>query len=295
MNSKINDILNQEKVLGMKYVRSILKPRLKNAHKGDYGKLLIVAGSEGMCGAAILASRAALKAGAGLVKVSLPKELFSIIQIANPEAICIKRNTYQVDFSEYDGIAIGSGMGDNEETFSIVKSVLENYSGPVVIDADGLNVISRKSACDMIHNSKAKVIITPHPGEAARLLGIEKNDFLKIPREESANMLAKKTNSISVLKGANTIITEKDGRTYINRTGNPGMATAGSGDVLAGILTALSGQNDDVFAAAAAGVFIHGFAGDLAALQFGETGMTAGDIAHYTAYAIKEIVEPERM
>jgi len=291
MNSKLRDIPTEDKVKGMDYVRSILKPRLENAHKGDFGKFLIVAGNEGMCGAAILASRAAFKAGAGLVKVSLPPKLFPIIQIANPEAICIKRNTCQIDFSEYDGIAIGPGMGVNEETFSIVKSVLENYSGPVVIDADGLNVISRKSACDMIRNSSAKVIITPHPGEAARLLGIGNNDFLKLPREQSANMLAQKTNSVTVLKGAGTIIAEKEGRVFTNITGNPGMATAGSGDVLTGIITVLSGQQEDVFAAAAAGVFIHGFAGDLAALQFGETGMTAGDIAHYTAYAIKEILE----
>lgn len=295
MNSKLADISTEEKVQGIKYVRSILGQRPENAHKGNYGKILVVAGSEGMCGAAILASRAAFKAGAGLVKVSLPKELFSIIQIANPEAICIKRNTYQADFSEYDGIAIGPGMGDNEHTFSIVKSILENYSGPVVVDADGLNVISRKNACDMIRNSGAKVIITPHPGEAARLLGIGKDEFPKITREESAYMLAHKTNSVTVLKGAGTIIVDNEGRSFTNRTGNPGMATAGSGDVLTGIIAALSGQKNDVFTAAAAGVFIHGLAGDLAALQFGETGMTAGDIANNTAYAIKEILELEQI
>ncbi len=271
------------------YIKSILPIREESSHKGNFGKLLIMAGSKGMCGAAVLASRAAFRAGAGLVKVSVPEELFNIIQIANPEAICTRRLPFKMDYSEYDGIAIGPGMGNTEETFSYVKSILEKFNGPVVIDADALNAIAQHRACELIKNSACRSIITPHPGEAARLLELSTTDFSKIPRTEAAQMLSDRTGSVTVLKGAGTVVADPRGKIYINKTGNPGMATAGSGDVLTGILSALIVQKIDLYKAALAGVFIHGLAGDLAADEFGMTGMTAGDIIQFIAYAFKKI------
>lgn len=242
-----------------------------------------------MCGAAVLTSRAAFRAGAGLVKVSVPEDLFPIIQIANPEAICTHRLPFKMDYSEYDGIAIGPGMGNTEETFSYVKNVLEKFDGPVVIDADGLNAIAQHRACELIKSSECKSIITPHPGEAARLLELSTADFAKIPRTEAAQMLTDRTGSVTVLKGSGTIVADPRGAVYVNTTGNPGMATAGSGDVLTGVISALTVQKMDLYAAALAGVFIHGTAGDLAAAEFGMTGMIAGDIVHFIAYAFKQI------
>lgn len=290
MNILSREKIIHEKTIDYEYIRSILPLRGEFSHKGNFGKVLIAAGSEGMCGAAILSSRAAMKSGAGLVKVAVPQDLFQIIQIASPEAICIHRNPNKINFSEFTGIAIGPGMGNNEETYCFVLSVLEKYNGIVVIDADGLNAIAKKSACEMISDSKASVIITPHPVEAARLLGIQPVDFLKIPRPEAADMLAQKTDSVVVLKGSGTVVRDSKGRVFVNKTGNPGMATAGSGDVLTGIITALAGQRIDSFDAAAVGVFIHGMAGDMAASELGQVGMTASDIANYIPYAFKKIL-----
>lgn len=266
------------------YVNTFIKKRNKDIHKGDCGRILIIAGSKGMTGAAVLCGRAALRSGAGLVQVSIPEELFHIIQIGVPEATCITRERSLNELMQYDAIAIGPGLGDDEQNVNLIKEVLERFNKPVVIDADGLNLLSNDLAA--MKNSKAKIIITPHPGEAARLLKVKSSEINK-DRLSSAIKLATATGAVTVLKGAGSIVATPEGKTYINTTGNPGMATGGSGDVLTGAITALVGQGLDTEAAATVGVYIHGLAGDIIAGQIGEYGLIASDIADMLAYAIK--------
>lgn len=266
------------------YVNTFIKKRNKDIHKGNCGKILIIAGSKGMTGAAVLCARAALRSGAGLVRVSIPEELFPIIQIGVPEATCIARERSLNELMQYDAVAIGPGLGDDEQDGLLVKRILELYDKPIVIDADGLNLLSSDLA--LMKNSKAKIIITPHPGEAARLLKVKVSDINK-DRLRSATELATATGAVTVLKGAGSVVATPEEITYINTTGNPGMATGGSGDVLTGLITALLGQGLDRVAAATAGVYLHGLAGDLKANQIGEYGLIASDIAEMLAVAIK--------
>jgi len=266
------------------YVNTFIKKRNKDIHKGNCGKILIIAGSKGMTGAAVLCARAALRSGAGVVRVSIPEELFPIIQIGVPEATCITRERSLNELMQYDAVAIGPGLGDDEQDGLLVKKILEQYDKPIVIDADGLNLLSSDLA--VIKNSKAKIIITPHPGEAASLLKVKAYDINK-DRLRSATELATVTGAVTVLKGAGSVVATPEEKTYINTTGNPGMATGGSGDVLTGLITALLSQGLDREAAAAAGVYLHGLAGDLKASQIGEYGLIASDIAEMIAVAIK--------
>jgi len=265
-------------------VRHMLKERPEEAHKGDFGKVLVAAGSAGMAGAAVLCGKAAYKAGAGIVSFYVPKELFPVMQISLPEATCIDRGT-GTDLSGYEAVALGPGLGTGKENAGLVRKMLTEYEGTLVIDADGLNTIAREDLYGEFRNSEADIIITPHPGEAKRLLNTEK---IKC-RQETAETMAGTFGTTSVLKGAGTVIAFQDGKTYINRTGNPGMATGGSGDVLTGIIASLAAQGLDPGESAAAGVFIHGMAGDAAADELGQTGMTAMDICDHVADAFKEL------
>lgn len=266
------------------YVNTFIRKRNKDIHKGDCGRILIIAGSKGMTGAAVLCGRAALRSGAGLVRVSIPEELFPIIQIGVPEATCISRERSLDGLMQYNAIAIGPGLGDDKQNGILIKEILENFDKPIVIDADGLNLLSNDLV--VMKNSKAKIIITPHPGEAANLLHVKASDINK-DRLGSAVELATATGAVTVLKGARSIVATPEGKTYINITGNPGMATGGSGDVLTGVITALLGQGLDCDAAAAVGVYIHGLAGDIKAVQIGEYGLIASDIADMLPLAIK--------
>jgi NAD(P)H-hydrate epimerase len=241
-----------------------------------------------MAGAAVLCARAALRTGAGLVRVSVPEELFPILQVGVPEATCITRERLFEDLMQYSAIAIGPGLGDEIENGKLIKKILYTTDKPVVIDADGLNLL--RDDLDAMKNAKAKVIITPHPGEAARLLNRSASDINR-DRQKSAAELAAVTGSVTVLKGAGSVVATPEGKTYINTTGNPGMATGGSGDVLTGVIAALAGQGLEPEAAAAAGVYLHGLAGDLARDQMGEYGLVASDIANMVALAIKSILE----
>lgn len=297
------------------YVKSVLKPRPVDMHKGQAGKVLIIAGSKGMAGAAVLAARGALYSGAGLVKIAAPEELFNILQISVPEAICIDRgelckgNTEDLEdkYSDYDAIAIGPGIGINEDNYNMLRNLLSSYYGPVVVDADALNCMTRYGFDEIYH--KGVTVLTPHPGEADRLLrkaGYGK--YKELGREKSAKALAAESNALFVLKGAGTIVADghclndKDRNheeaLYLNPTGNPGMATGGSGDVLTGIITALlaqknlytEGSESEPVRAVNAAVFIHGLAGDIAAESVGEYGMTSADIADGVAVAIKELI-----
>ncbi len=280
------------KILGLTdrdFVHTVIKKRPRDIHKGDCGRVLLICGSEEMAGAAIFATRAAIKSGSGLVYTCTAREIFPVLQISVPEGICKSWDKVKDNLTQYDAIAIGPGLGVSEETKGTLSHLLSNYDGPVIIDADGLNAISADSHLQVLTaETRAKVIMTPHVGEARRLLGGQA-DSGDLTREELTETLTKKYHSIVVMKGAGTIVALSDNEAYINTTGNPGMATAGSGDVLTGIITSFAGQGMTAGDAARAGVFVHGLAGDLGAEHFGEYGLTASDIADYVPFALKEL------
>jgi hydroxyethylthiazole kinase-like uncharacterized protein yjeF len=263
--------------------------RESDSHKGDYGKVLLIAGSVGMTGAAVLAASGAYKSGAGFVASALPERLFPIMQVSVPEAICVERKPGKLDYMAYDAVVFGPGLGLEKENAALLTEVLKNYKGPVVIDADGLNCIAKYDLYQSLLTTEAQVVITPHPGEAKRLLAITGDQ----DRETMAASLTRTLNVVCVLKGAGTLIFKKqsDGAliTHKNPTGNPGMATAGSGDVLSGVIGAFLAKGVEPFDAACAGVYVHGAAGDLAAMEIGETGLMASDICRQIPYAIRNI------
>ena len=280
--------MKNEGLITQAYVNTFIKKRERDIHKGNCGKVLIYAGSKGMAGAAVLCARAALRTGAGLVRVSVPEELFPILQVGVPEATCMTRERLFEDLMQYSAIAIGPGLGDEIKNGNLIKKIINTTDKPVVIDADGLNLLQEDPG--MMRQAKAKLIITPHPGEAARLLK-QKTAEINGNRLESAKGLAAVTGAVTVLKGADSGVATPEGKTYINKTGNPGMATGGSGDVLTGVIAALAGQGLEPEAAAASGVFLHGLAGDLASDRVGEYGLIASDIADMVAIAVKSILE----
>jgi NAD(P)H-hydrate epimerase len=280
--------MKKEGLITQAYVNTLIKKRERDIHKGNCGKVLVVAGSKGMAGAAVLCARAALRTGAGLVRVSIPEELFPILQIGVPEATCITRERLFEDLMQYSAIAIGPGLGDETKNENLIKKILFTTDRPVVVDADGLNLLQDEPG--VMKDARAKLIITPHPGEAARLLNCSTSEINR-NRIKSAEGLAAVTGAVTVLKGAGSVVATPDEKTYINTTGNPGMATGGSGDVLTGVIAALAGQGLKPEAAATAGVFLHGLAGDLASDRMGEYGLIASDIADTVALAIKSILD----
>jgi len=265
-----------------------LKPRNADAHKGDFGKVCIIAGSIGFSGAAALAGKAALRSGAGLVRVAVPKSILPIVASIEPSYTTIplaedasgKISKKAIDsilniISDNDILAFGPGVGESRDLQSILQTLLAESDKSLVIDADGLNNLGKMK--NWQENLKAKVILTPHPGEMKRVWPSVFRESLPQDRSSQADQLAKKTNSIVVLKGAGTIITDGN-LLYSNKTGNPGMATAGAGDVLTGCITALLGQGLNCFDASVLGVYIHGLAGDIAAKKYGRISMIATDI-----------------
>ena len=265
-----------------------LKPRAVDAHKGDFGKIAIVAGSVGFSGAAALAGKAALRSGAGLVRVAIPKSILPIVASIEPSYTTIPLeedatgriskkalNKILNILPENDCIAIGSGLGVSTGLDSILMALIEQKNLKLVIDADGLNNLATIKKWNK--SAKADIILTPHPGEMKRLWPSVLREPLPPDRTSQAVQLAQKTKTIVVLKGAGTIVS--DGQSlYINKTGNPGMATAGSGDVLTGCIAALLGQQLSLLDAAILGVYIHGLAGDIAAQRIGQVGLIATDI-----------------
>ena len=271
-------------------IKRLLPKRPADSHKGSFGKVLIVAGSPMMMGAAILSARAALRSGAGLVRVSVPEKLFHIVQLGAPEAVCCGRNfVTDSDFlNDNDAIVIGPGLGIGSGSASLVKYLLSSYEGKLLLDADALNVIA-KGGID-VSSSSASCVITPHAGEAARLLDSTPEE-INSDREMFVLELAKKFNCIAVLKGNHTVIAEPGGDIAINYTGNPGMATAGSGDVLSGMMGAFMGEGMSVMDAASAAVFTHGLAGDIAEKEMGTYGLIASDIIDTIPKSILDIQE----
>jgi NAD(P)H-hydrate epimerase len=367
-------------------IRRRLPPRDPDLHKGRAGRVLIVAGSPGMAGAAALAAGAALRCGAGLVYVSADEALWPIIQTREPCAVCVRRPRAvsakdagavaesgqagcapQVgadsSFGGYDAIAIGPGLGTSDEAARLVDEIIGSYAGPLVLDADALNLIAMARArggageapdaaarelssggapCGKAVDPGAggakprEAVITPHPGEAARLLGVSAAD-IQADRCRAALELATTYGVVAVLKGSRTLVAvppscggdsgsggdgsggdgsgrvgSDDGSScgdgsggdggaaagatlFENTTGNPGMATAGSGDALTGVIASFAAQGMSARDAAIAGVFIHGLAGDLAAAEHGEYGMIATDIVNALPFALKNLGAGERV
>ena len=284
-----------------KIVKNMIERRKKEIHKGDCGRILVVSGSEGMMGAAILSCRGALRSGAGLVQLMIPRELFPVAQVAVPEATCLPR-TFPADLSRYDAVALGPGLGTGKVSADGVKHILNSYTGPLVLDADGLNILASQRLFAMLQKREGETIITPHMGEAERILksSAKSGDSFHYrsgtyeDRLAVAMALREVTGATVVLKGASTIVATLEGKTYINTTGNPGMATGGAGDVLTGMIAGFWGQKMsrgrmNAGEAAVCGVFFHGLAGDLAAETLGEYGLLAGDIADHIPSAIKRI------
>ena len=271
--------------------KTVLKARDRKAHKGDFGKVLVVAGSVGMAGAAMMCGKAAVKSGAGLVRFAVPEELFHILQLGVPEATCLVRDFDEViNIHDYEAITLGSGIGINKTNISVIKKVLNEYTGKLILDADGLNCVMKYSLYGNLKQSKADIILTPHLGEAARLLEVERIDDEE--REHAAKEIQEAFNTTVVMKGANTYVVDED-KFYVNDTGNPGMATGGSGDVLAGIVAALAAQGYSTYDAAKIGVYVHGLAGDICEEEIGQIGMTAIDICEKVPAAFKKLQETE--
>lgn len=262
--------------------------RPDDANKGTLGSLLCICGSYGMAGAAIMAGKAALRCGIGLLKIAVPKSIYPIcasnmlesvyypLEETSNGVISSKNTDFLLEMCEKSSaVVIGCGLSICDDTKDLVQSVITNCEKPLVIDADALNCICNKP--EILKNLKAPAIITPHPGEMARLLHSTPKT-VNSNRENTAIDFAKKFGVITVLKGAGTIIASPDGEVYINHTGNSGMATGGSGDVLSGIIGSLLAQGASPINAAAAGVFLHGTIGDLAAEKLGKISMLPTDM-----------------
>ncbi|MFH6604484.1 NAD(P)H-hydrate dehydratase [Maribacter algicola] len=284
-------------LIGKQEVLPLYVPRQKFSHKGTYGHSLIIGGSYGKVGAAILASKAALVSGSGLVTAFVPKCGYVPFQTALPEAMVIAdRNeahlsniTFEI---EPNVIGIGTGLGTEEETIRAFSDFLENNKTPIVIDADALNILSKNKA--LLEKLPKQAVLTPHPKELERLIGKWKDDFDKLKKVKS---FSKKYDCVLVVKGAHTI-TVYDEKGYVNANGNPGMATAGSGDVLTGVITGLIAQGYEPLIASVFGVYLHGRAGDIAIENTGYQSLIASTIidnmgrAYIDLFEIPEVPVP---
>ncbi|GAB3899209.1 bifunctional ADP-dependent NAD(P)H-hydrate dehydratase/NAD(P)H-hydrate epimerase [Larkinella knui] len=266
-----------------KEVRHLLRPRNRFSHKGSFGHALLLVGSYGKMGAGVLASRACLRSGVGLLTVQVPRCGYEILQTTVPEAMCQPDGHLHIlsgqpdleapELSTYSAIGVGPGIGTAPETLAMLRKLLSEAQKPMVIDADAINLIAKNR--DLIDKIPKNSILTPHPKEFERLTRRWTSDYDKLGILRD---FAQRNRFVVVLKGAHTAIATPDGTTHFNSTGNPGMSTGGTGDVLTGILTALIAQGYDPVEAAVLGVFEHGRAGDRAAQNRGQIGLMASDI-----------------
>ncbi|WP_422084136.1 NAD(P)H-hydrate dehydratase [Ulvibacterium sp.] len=281
-------------LIGKKEILPLYIPREKFTHKGTYGHSLIIGGSYGKIGAVTLASRACLKAGSGLVTTYIPHCGYIPLQTSLSENMVItdKGEKYieHIDFEiEPSAIGIGVGLGTSEKTVKAFSDFLSKNKRPLVIDADGLNILSKNRK--LMEKIPAQTVLTPHPKELERLVGSWKDDFDKLAK---AKTFSKKYDCILVIKGAHTITIYKD-KGYVNTTGNPGMATAGSGDALTGIITGLIAQGYEPLSATLFGVYLHGRAGDIAVDKMGYQALNASDIIMHIGKAYLDLfATPER-
>lgn len=276
-----------------KDMKNLLPKRNKKSHKGSYGKVAILGGSEGMAGSTYLSSKAALRVGAGLVFLIVPQSISQILQIKSTEQIVKTIDSHNLKYNENifkqildnlidrDVLAIGPGMGQDPSLNELICKIIHKFKGKIIVDADGLNAISRDVS---ILEGKKNIILTPHIKEFSRLTKL-KIDEINANRVKIAREFAKKYKLILVLKSEQTIVTDGD-RIYVNKIGNPGMATAGSGDVLTGIIAGLLPILKE-FEAAKLGVYLHLLAGDIAANELSEESIIASDIIKFLPEAIR--------
>jgi len=275
----------------------MLKKRPRNSYKGNFGHVFILAGSRGLTGAAALCSNAALRSGAGVVTLGMPVSLNSVMSKKLTEVMTFSlAETKEITLSlkaekeilkkvkSSDIVVLGPGLSRHPETQKLINRLILKIDKPMVIDADALNAISKN--VNIFKKIEPKYVVTPHQGEMSRLIN-KTAEYIKNNRFLVAKKFSRDYNAVVVLKGAGTIVTEPDGKNYINTTGNPGMATAGSGDVLTGIIAGFLSQGLKMFDASILGVYVHGLAGDFAAKDKGEIGLIAGDILENIPYAIK--------
>jgi NAD(P)H-hydrate epimerase len=284
----LKEVVTTNYFLRQSSVKELLVKRRKFSHKGNYGKALLIAGSIGKMGASILAARAALRSGVGLLTLHVPAQGYTIIQTAVPESMAtIDPNSEYVsqapDVSGFDVLGVGPGLGQALPTVKMLRQILESGK-PMVLDADALNIIAHHR--ELFPIIPANSILTPHPKEFERLVGSGNSGFDQLSKQIQ---LARQLDSVVLVKGAHTAIALPDGTIYFNTTGNPGMATGGSGDVLTGILTALLGQGYRAPEAAILGVFVHGLAGDKAAREKGQNSLIASDLVDFLAAAFRRL------
>jgi len=269
-------------------IKSLYKKRSPFSHKGDYGTALIAAGSYGMMGAAVLTAKAALRSGAGKVKVLTPQIGYSIVQTAVPEAMCTVSGENHISKincpADVQSLALGPGIGMHDYTIKAFADFIETYKNPLVLDADALNILVKQP--ELLHKIPTGSILTPHSKEYERLFGKTHNSMQQL---EHARTQAMRYNIYIILKGHHTAVTTPEGECWYCTDGNAGMATAGSGDVLTGIITGLFVQGYDAYTASILGVYIHAKAGDAAAEKYGQQGMVAGDIADNIGEVWKQI------
>lgn len=277
--------------------RGLIKKRRRESHKGDFGRVFVVAGSVGLTGAATLCSNAALRSGAGLVTLGIPTSLNSAMEVKLTEAMTLPlAETKELSLSlkaekkilekaeDSEVVVLGPGLSRQRETSRLIRKIVLKIKKDLVLDADALNAVAVETS--LLKKMKGRCVITPHEGEMSRLIN-KSAGYVKNNRLSVAKKFSRDYNAVVVLKGHGTVVADIDGKFYINKTGNPGMATAGSGDVLTGVIAGFLAQGLKLFDAARLGVYIHGLAGDLAAKDKGEIGLIAGDILEKIPYAIK--------
>jgi NAD(P)H-hydrate epimerase len=279
---------------------ALLPSRPRYSHKGQYGHMLIVAGSRGKTGAAFMAAKACLMSGAGLVTLGVPESLMDVFQARVTEEMCLPLpdsgdgtlSSKAIDSikgflkNSADALAIGPGIGVSNETKALIQKLATTVNVPTVMDADALNCLEKKTGA--LKKAKAPLVLTPHPGEFARMSGLRIED-VEANRIDTALAFSQKSGATLVLKGVPTVVAEPDGETFINTTGNPSMAKAGAGDVLTGMVASFIGQGLSSLDAARLGVYVHGMAGDLAASEFGLLSVLASDIIGAIPEAFKSL------
>lgn len=282
-------------------IRGVWRPRPRRASKNNFGRIFILAGSQGLTGAATLTSFAALRAGAGLVTLGCPERVYSILARRRPEVMVHPfPSTHEGGLSErgfseiirfsktQDVLAVGPGLGRHSSTQKLVRRIFESVEVPLVVDADGINAF--KGHVEILRKCREIPIFTPHAGEFLRVFG-GKKPVSDEERKKRTVETARKFRVVLVLKGYHTVIAAPNGKVALNPTGNPGMATGGTGDVLTGIIAALSGQGMSAFDAARFGAYLHGLAGDLAVREKGEISLVAGDLIDFFPRAVKLVLK----
>jgi NAD(P)H-hydrate epimerase len=290
--------------MALERVQSIptLPSRPADSHKGRFGSILVLGGSRGMAGAPALAGASALRSGAGLVRVASPAEVHATVASFEPSYMTYplpcdeegivsfksSRGVLERLIEQADVVAAGPGLGRSDEATALVRWLVESAGKPLVLDADALNAL--QGSVDLLGSLKHPAVITPHPGEFARLVDAPIEHVQADRENQAAGLASRFERLVVVLKGHGTVVTD-GARVYVNRTGNPGMATGGSGDALTGVVAALLGQKLPPFQAAQLGVYVHGLAGDIARDQNGEIGLIAGDIVDALPDAFDHVVE----